>query len=60
MVREAEPLGPMPLGRLRVRRLRPRTQALRATLDRECAKLGTRVVSTAEGRLRLAWPDGSS
>jgi poly-gamma-glutamate synthesis protein (capsule biosynthesis protein) len=31
---------------------------LRDTLDRECGKLGTRVESTADDRLRLGWPDG--
>ena len=32
---------------------------LRDTLDRECAKLGTRVESTADDRLGLGWPDGA-
>lgn len=33
---------------------------LRDTLDRECAKLGTRIEPTTGNRLRLGWPAGSA
>jgi poly-gamma-glutamate synthesis protein (capsule biosynthesis protein) len=49
---------------LRIRRFRLNRAStadatwLRETLDRECAKLGTRVELTGDDRLRLGWSDG--
>jgi poly-gamma-glutamate synthesis protein (capsule biosynthesis protein) len=51
-------MTPLQIRRFRLQRAsREDASWLRDTLDRECAKLGTRVESTADDRLRLGWPD---
>ena len=49
---------PFRIRRLRLQRLADDDLAwLSARLDRECARLGTRIVPGASGRLSLQWPD---
>jgi poly-gamma-glutamate synthesis protein (capsule biosynthesis protein) len=53
-------MTPLRIRRFRLNRVsREEAHWLRDTLHRECAKLGTRVGSTADDRLRLGWADGA-
>jgi poly-gamma-glutamate synthesis protein (capsule biosynthesis protein) len=54
-------LTPFRIRRFRLNRVsREEARWLPDTLNRECAKPGTRIVSTANDRLRLGWADGVS
>lgn len=53
-------MTPLRIRRFRLHRASKEDTAwLRHSLDRECSKLGTRVVPTADSRLRLEWPEQS-
>jgi poly-gamma-glutamate synthesis protein (capsule biosynthesis protein) len=54
-------MTPLQIRRFRLQRASKQdVSSLRDTLGRECAKLGSRIESTADDRLRLVWPRAPS